>query len=130
MKCNPEKIEKIIKKNISNCHFSVERLAEELGISESYLRDKIFQIYCICPKNLIESIKLKQAIFLLNEGFNIQITAIKLGYTNTRTFRRVFKKWLDITPSECRELLIRHIGYEHSIIEDIQKTLQEKSQII
>lgn len=120
-----KKIEKIIHQNLSNCHFSVDRLAEELGISVSHLRDKIYQIYFICPKSLIEIIKLEKAIFLLKEGHNIQITSIKLGYTNTRTFRRVFKKWLDIPPSKCRELLLHNNRNKRLSVEDILKKLWE-----
>jgi len=124
MKKKAQQIEKVISQNISNYNFSVEALAEELNISTSHLREITYRFFLMSPKKLVESIKLEKAILMFNSGASIELVKRKLGYLNSRTFRRIFKKRLDLTPNGCQEILNKN-KFSSSILESLLFKLWE-----
>lgn len=108
MKKKSDHIQEIIIENISNLNFSVSLLAEQLQISTSHLREIVNEQFAMSPLQLIESIRLEKALRLLADGSSIDSARRQTGYTNSRTFRRTFKKRLYITPSACQQRLTAH----------------------
>lgn len=100
-----QKIEEIITKHISNPDFSIDKLAEEVGMARSSLYSKFKQLTGLTPNDFILNYKLKQAAFLLENKPNMQIVDIaeSLGFSSSRYFSRCFKSEFDVSPMEYRK---------------------------
>jgi AraC family transcriptional regulator len=97
MKFSKNDIDGIIQANYAKQSFNVEKLAETLGVSGAYLREFICFEYGICPHKLIENVRLEKSISYLYKE-KVYIVARKIGYSNTRSFRRAFKKKFGMCP--------------------------------
>ena len=115
------KIQTVISKNIADHNFGVEMLAHELNISISYLREIVNDYFRMNPQRLIEVIKMEKAIHLLYDGMPIDIVRNKTGYTNSRTFRRVFKKKTHIPPSAFQKIVCNAKGKPVSLLSFIKQ---------
>ncbi len=90
-----------IRQNIENTDFSVEDLSREVGMSRVHLNRKLKEIMNISPSNLIKSIRLKQAAFLLiNNKVNISEVAYKVGFSTHSYFSNSFHDYFGMTPKE------------------------------
>ena len=91
----------IINKNMDNSKFSIEILAQEVGISRTQLHRKLKEITGISTSDFIRNIRLKQAARLLIERkVNISQVAYATGFSNPTIFAVAFKKFYGCTPSE------------------------------
>lgn len=93
-----------IKTNCCSAGFSISFMAEEFGMSLSYL-SKYFKKYV--GKNLsdyVMELKIEKAKELLrNEDIPIKAIAEKVGYYSVNSFNRRFKQVTGHTPGEYRE---------------------------
>lgn len=95
------KVINIIKKNIENTEFSVEELSHEVGMSRVHLNRKLKETMNISPSNLIRSMRLKQAAYLLiNNKVNISEVAYKVGFSTHSYFSNSFHDYFGMTPKE------------------------------
>ncbi len=95
------KVIEIIKKNMENTDFGVEDLSREVGMSRVHLNRKLKETMNISPSNLIKSIRLKQAAFLLiNNKVNISEVAYKVGFSTHSYFSNSFHDYFGMTPKE------------------------------
>ena len=95
------KVISIIRKNIENPDFSVEELSREVGMSRVHLNRKLKETLNISPSNLIRSIRLKQAAYLLiNNKVNISEVAYKVGFSTHSYFSNSFHDYFGMTPKE------------------------------
>ncbi len=95
------KVIAIIRKNMENTEFSVEELSREVGISRVHLNRKLKETMNISPSNLIRSIRLKQAAYLLiNNKVNISEVAYKVGFSTHSYFSNSFHDYFGMTPKE------------------------------
>jgi len=95
------KVIEIIRKNIENTEFSVEDLSREVGMSRVHLNRKLKETMNISPSNLIRSIRLKQAAFLLaNNKVNISEVAYRVGFSTHSYFSNSFHDYFGMTPKE------------------------------
>ena len=95
------KVISIIRKNIENTEFSVEELSREIGMSRVHLNRKLKETMNISPSNLIRSIRLKQAAYLLiNNKVNISEVAYKVGFSTHSYFSNSFHDYFGMTPKE------------------------------
>jgi CheY-like chemotaxis protein len=91
----------IIRKNIENSDFSVEELSREIGMSRVHLNRKLKETMNISPSNLIRSIRLKQAAYLLiYNKVNISEVAYKVGFSTHSYFSNSFHDFFGMTPKE------------------------------
>lgn len=124
-----KEIEKILQQNIPNLQFSVERLAEGMKLSVSHLREIVELEYGECPRSLIETARLKASLKLIASGsVNLYLICREVGFQHIRTFRRVFEKRLDMTPSECRKLFLDH-GQREETIRKLSRKLDQKGNV-
>lgn len=100
-----DKINEYVVENISKMDsISVSNIALHFGISIGYIsklyRQKTERTFI----DYVLEIKLKEAKRLLEKSPDIKIkdVALMLGYTNTISFIRLFKRKLGITPGEYR----------------------------
>ncbi len=95
------KVIAIIRKNIENSDFSVEELSREIGMSRVHLNRRLKETMNISPSNLIRSIRLKQAAYLLiNNKVNISEVAYKVGFSTHSYFSNSFHDYFGMTPKE------------------------------
>lgn len=95
------KVIAVIRKNIENTDFSVEELSREIGMSRVHLNRKLKETMNISPSNLIRSIRLKQAAYLLiNNKVNISEVAYKVGFSTHSYFSNSFHDYFGMTPKE------------------------------
>ena len=89
--------------NYRDQDLSVGKIADEFGISLSYLS----QIFKRTMKTgLLEYIhlqRIEEAKKLLLEGMSVQSVAETVGYYNTRPLIRMFKRIENMTPTEYKE---------------------------
>lgn len=96
-----DKVIRCIRNNIDNSSFSVEDLSREIGMSRVHLNRKLKEHMNISPSNLIRSIRLKQAAFLLiNNNVNISEVAYKVGFSTHSYFSNSFHDYFGMTPKE------------------------------
>lgn len=96
-----DKVIKTIRANMENTEFSVETLSHEVGMSRVHLNRKLKELMNISPSNLIKSIRLKQAAFLLlNNKVNISEVAYKVGFSTHSYFSNSFHDYFGMTPKE------------------------------
>lgn len=95
------KVINVIKSNIENSDFGVEDLSREVGMSRVHLNRKLKEIMNVSPSNLIRSIRLKQAAYLLiNNKVNISEVAYKVGFSTHSYFTNSFHEYFGMTPKE------------------------------
>ena len=95
------KVIDVIHKNMENSDFTVEDLSREIGMSRVHLNRKLKELMNISPSNLIKSIRLKQAAFLLiNNDVNISEVAYKVGFSTHSYFSNSFHDYFGMTPKD------------------------------
>ena len=96
-----ERVMKVINKNLGNSDLSIDRVADEVGISRVHLHRKMKELTGQTPHDFIRNIRLKQATHLLSEG-NMNITEVMYacGFSNAASFSTVFKKMYGMSPRE------------------------------
>lgn len=96
---------KIIKNNLSNPDFDMNKLGVELGYGRSKLYVKIKEATGMTPNELTLNVKLKEAVFQLEHYHqkNISQIAFELGFSSTKYFSKCFKSFYGITPQDWRK---------------------------
>jgi signal transduction histidine kinase/ligand-binding sensor domain-containing protein/DNA-binding response OmpR family regulator len=95
------KVIESIRKNIENPEFNIDDLSKEVGLSRVHLNRKLKENLNISPNNLIRSIRLKQAAYLLiNNKVNISDVAYKVGFSSHSYFSNNFKEYFGMAPTE------------------------------
>lgn len=99
-----DKIISIIDKYMDDNQFTVDKLAEEMGMSRTVLYKKFKGISGKTPNEFIRIIRLRKAAFLLknNPEYNISDISYMTGFSTLRYFSQSFKNHYDVSPSEYR----------------------------
>ena len=99
-----ERLIKVINENLSNVDFTVENLADEVGISRVQLHRKLKDLIGVSTSEFIRNLRLQQATILLKDNkVNISQIAYAVGFSNSILFSSTFKKTYGCTPREYRE---------------------------
>lgn len=84
---------------------SLENIAKQLGISIATLKRKLAS-HNTSYQQLLDHYRQQQAIFhLVQQGFSSEKVADELNFSDTTNFRRSFKRWTGLTPSELKQTL-------------------------
>ena len=96
------RIKRFVERNYSNV--SLESIASELSLSSRYVSRMFFDISGQSFRDYKLKIKLNVAMDLLKKtSLSVEEISEKVGYMNPESFMRVFKRRLNVTPSEFRE---------------------------
>lgn len=101
-----KKAYQFIHNNISTC--AVEDLVNHMGMSSRTLNRFCIRHLSMSPFQWIKEIRLQKARKLLdNAKSTVDEVALEVGYEDTTSFIRSFKKSFGISPSKYREFLIQ-----------------------
>ena len=90
-----------IRRNIENPEFSVDELSREVGISRVHLNRKLKENIDTSPGNLIRSIRLRQAAYLLvRHEVYVSEAAYRVGFSSPTSFSNSFKDYFGMSPTE------------------------------
>lgn len=88
-----------------NEDISFEKLADKIGVSYSYLRRLYNEELNMSITDHLNTYRIEKAKSLLkNSSLPLQKIAESVGYNNVQSFKRYFKKYEGITPSEYRRI--------------------------
>lgn len=99
-----EKVYDYIYENFLN-NLTITHIAEHFDISRNYLFKICKEYYGQSPKNMIQELRMNQAVQLLR-GSPMQVKEIAslVGYKDAFSFSKMFSKYHDYSPTEFRRL--------------------------
>jgi AraC-like DNA-binding protein len=99
-----ERVMKALGKNMANTEYTVDMLANDIGMSRANLYKKMQTMIGITPNDYMRNVRLKKAAELLAKS-DIPVNQISLlvGFQTPRYFSQCFRKMFGVTPSEYRE---------------------------
>ena len=100
----PEKALKYVLENYTSATLGVNTIAAYFGVSSFYLSKVFKESYRHTLVDFIHEYRLEKATELIrsNKYSFVEISEM-LGYNHIRTFNRVFKKYVGVTPSEYKK---------------------------
>ena len=108
-----DKVTEYVNKNYKNINLSVNLMADDLGFSSAYISTTFKTQYGERLLDYINKIRVENSRELLkNKSFSIEDIAYKVGYTNFRTYVRLFSKQYGITPAKFREANLNNTNKE------------------
>ncbi|WP_144916047.1 hybrid sensor histidine kinase/response regulator transcription factor [Mucilaginibacter frigoritolerans] len=89
-----------IEQNILNYNLSVEELSRQMNMSRGSLYKKVLMLTGKSPLEFIRSIRLKKAVYLLeNSQMSISQITYEVGFNTPKYFTKLFKEEYNILPS-------------------------------
>lgn len=99
-----ERLMEVVNRHLTDPKFTVENLAEEVGISRVQLHRKLKEMTGVSTGEFIRNIRLRQAAKLLKEKkINISQIAYTVGFTNPALFSIAFKNLYGCSPKDYGE---------------------------
>lgn len=98
--------------NISDCSLTVLQMAEVSGMSESNFRKMFKEVFLVSPSRYIMSVRIGRAKDLLTsdgasgEYLTVSEVSRLVGFVDTDSFSRIFKKEVGMPPSEWQKMKI------------------------
>ncbi|MBR1709216.1 MAG: AraC family transcriptional regulator [Clostridia bacterium] len=84
---------------------SVESVADYLGLNRSYFSSIFKQSQGMTPSEFILRVRMKESCHMLqNQTMSIQSIAGYVGYEDSLTFSKVFKRFFGVSPKHYREM--------------------------
>lgn len=103
-----KKIEQFMDQNYCMDNISLSMLAMHVGKPEYYVSRFIKKNFGENFLEYLHRMRMNKAKGLLDSGLKVHEVAKMTGYSNDITFRRTFKKYEGITPSEYKNVLLGH----------------------
>jgi signal transduction histidine kinase/DNA-binding response OmpR family regulator len=96
------RFEGYIQSNCGNANLTIPEIAEEFAMSESTLLRQLKKQTGLSTMQFIQEVRLRKALKVLEQNSSIPIKelAIEVGYKDSRTFSKSFKKHFGKLPSE------------------------------
>lgn len=89
---------------------SLDRLADQHNVSQRTLIRRFNNALGMPPNTYLQTVRIERAKKMLEESdFNVDIIMSKIGYEDTSSFRRLFKKKTGLTPTDYRNRFSRRL---------------------
>lgn len=113
-----------IKKNYAK-KISIDSVAEELGISNSYLSRKFKDDTGLTFHDMLNRFRMQKAIELLNKGiYRVYEVSDLTGFYDYKYFCSVFKKYIGVSPTEfskTRKIIVTNVAENLIGEENVQR---------
>lgn len=97
-----------IDRHYADYHFSLQTMAEEMGMSSSYLSRYFKDQTGYTVSQYLHQVRMNQAKELLRAGdVNIAELVTRIGYASPSSFIRKFRECEGMTPGEYRKLVVK-----------------------
>lgn len=97
-----------VERNYRNVLLSVSMIADNLGVSAAYLSHVFHKTKDEKLLDFISRLRINHAKELLASGtLNVSEISTEVGYLNPKTFRRIFKKYTGMLPTEYRDTVAK-----------------------
>ena len=94
----------IITQNMDNSDFSIEDIANSLGMSRSVFFRKLKSITGLSPIEFLKQMRMKRAVQLLESGdYIVSEIAYLVGFNDAHYFSKCFKQTFHISPTEYKD---------------------------
>ncbi len=98
-----ERVMEAITKNMGDCNYTIDQLAQDVGMSRANLYKKMQSQLGITPNDFVRNVRLKHAARLLEEThIPVSQLALMVGFQTPRYFSQCFRQTFGITPSQYR----------------------------
>jgi CheY-like chemotaxis protein/AraC-like DNA-binding protein/two-component sensor histidine kinase len=95
-----DKILELCNRHLADSDFNIDRMSDSLNMSRAQLHRKVHAITGHAPMELLQTIRLKKAAFLLDSGErNISQVAYQVGFNNMSYFAKCFRRLYKMNPS-------------------------------
>ena len=99
-----QRAREIVEENMENADFSVQELADEIGLSSRQLQRRLREIVNQSPVEFIRNLRLHRAAQLLEARWgNVSEVAYRVGFTSLSYFAKCFKEEFGETPSAFKD---------------------------
>lgn len=96
-----KKVVEFVELNLAESELNVVRLSAEVGMSRPVVYRKIKQITGLSVIELINLVRMRHAVLLLNKGdLLVSEIAYQLGYSDPKYFSKTFKASFGVSPSQ------------------------------
>lgn len=92
-----------IEENYNDPKLSISSLVEYSCVSRTVFYNKIKSLTGLSPIELMREVKLKIAAQMLENGYNVNETAFKIGFNDSRYFSKQFKEQYGESPSQYKK---------------------------
>lgn len=96
-----ERINTAVQEHLDDDQFSVQQLADLVGVNRVHLNRKMKEKYGLSPNVYIKTYRLKQAAYLLiNKRVNVSEVAFRVGFTTHSYFSSCFHDFFGMSPKD------------------------------
>lgn len=99
-----DRVRAYVSENYMNPNLGVTTIAQEFNVHLVHLSKSFKELFGEGLLDFINGVRVREAKKRLKEGGSLEAAAKAAGYTNLRTFTRVFKKYEGITPGKFKEM--------------------------
>ncbi len=104
-----KKVQVLLEENYGG-EFNIQQLADRFSVSKRTLIRRFNLALGMPPNTYLQSIRIERAQKMLEESTdNVDVIMNKVGYEDTSSFRRLFKKKTGLTPTEYRSRFSRRL---------------------
>ena len=94
------RVEEIVMANFTDPAYSVETLADTLGITRVHLNRKLKEAGAPAPKLILKKARMDKALTMLREGLPVSDVYAACGFSSASYFSSAFKEYFGYTPRE------------------------------
>ena len=94
------RVEEIVMANFTDPAYSVETLADTLGITRVHLNRKLKEAGAPAPKLILKKARMDMALTMLREGLPVSDVYAACGFSSASYFSSAFKEYFGYTPRE------------------------------
>lgn len=95
-----DKATRIVMENMHNENFDINSLCREMAMSRTLFYNKLKALTGQVPQDFLRMLRLERAAKLLDEGETVFEVSIDTGFTNSKYFSTLFKKYFGVSPSK------------------------------